>query len=186
MTRIIAGEFRGRRLGVPADTTRPTSDRVREAVFSMLGARIDLDGLRVADLFAGTGALGIEAVSRGAESAVLVEADRRAAKVVRENIAVCRAGQRARVVERTVESFLSAAAGPFDLVFIDPPYELSSDDVAAILALLVPALADDAWVVIERGSRSPVVPLPEGLESVAEKKYGDSTVRLVQRVDSPT
>ncbi|WOC14538.1 16S rRNA (guanine(966)-N(2))-methyltransferase RsmD [Gordonia sp. MP11Mi] len=186
MTRIIAGEFRGRRLGVPAETTRPTSDRVREAVFSMLGARTDLDGLRVADLYAGTGALGIEAVSRGAESAVLVEADRRAAKVVRDNIAICRAGGRARVVERTVESFLAAAAGPFDLVFIDPPYDLSSGDVAAVLTLLLSALTDGAWVVVERGSRSMAVDLPDGLESVVDKKYGDSAVQLVRRVDSPS
>ena len=186
MTRIIAGEFRGRRLGVPAESTRPTSDRVREAVFSMLGARADLDGLRVVDLYAGTGALGIEAVSRGAASAVLVEADRRAARVVRDNVAICRAGNRVRVVDRSVESFLTAGAGPFDLVFIDPPYDLSSDDVAAILALVLPALSDGAWVVVERGSRSVAVDLPDGLEAVADKKYGDSRVQLAQRVDSPS
>ncbi|MCF8569505.1 16S rRNA (guanine(966)-N(2))-methyltransferase RsmD [Gordonia sp. HY002] len=186
MTRIIAGEFRGRRLGVPADTTRPTSDRVREAVFSMLGARTDLDGVRVADLYAGTGALGIEAVSRGAESSVLVEADRRAAKVIADNVAVCQAGRRVRVVGRSVESFLASTAGPFDLVFIDPPYDVTSDDVAAVLTMLVPALADDAWVVVERGSRSGPVELPVGLEAVVDKKYGDSVVHLLQRVDSPS
>ncbi|GEE02391.1 methyltransferase [Gordonia spumicola] len=178
MTRIIAGEFRGRRLGVPADTTRPTSDRVREAVFSMLGARLDLDGLRVADLYAGTGALGLEAVSRGAASAVLVEADRRAAKVIRDNIATCRAGGRARVVDRSVESFLSASAGPFDLVFIDPPYDLATDDVDTVLRLLVPSLSDDAWVLVERGARSVPISWPDGLDEVSSKKYGDSVVFL--------
>ncbi|GAC79799.1 16S rRNA (guanine966-N2)-methyltransferase [Gordonia malaquae] len=181
MTRIIAGEFRGRRLSVPADTTRPTSDRVREAVFSMLGARLDLDGLRVADLYAGTGALGLEAVSRGAASAVLVEADRRAAKIVRDNIATCRAGGRARVVDRTVESFLSAAAGPFDLVFLDPPYDVTTADVDAVLALLLPALADDAWVLVERGARTDLITWPDGLDEVSTKKYGDSVVHLAAR-----
>ncbi|MFC3244271.1 RsmD family RNA methyltransferase [Gordonia humi] len=153
-------------------------------MFSMIGSRADLEDMRVADLYAGTGALGLEAVSRGAESAVLVEADRRAAKVVRENIAVCQAQRRVRVVERTVESFLAAVAGPFDLVLIDPPYDVSSDDVAAVLRLLMPALADGAWVLLERGTRGAAVDLPPGLESVADKKYGDSMVRLLRRVDS--
>ncbi len=178
MTRIIAGEFRGRRLSVPADTTRPTSDRVREAVFSMLGARVDIEGFRVVDLYAGTGALGLEAVSRGAASAVLVEADRKAAKVVRDNIATCRAGGRARVVDRTVESFLSAAAGPFDLAFIDPPYDVTTAAVDAVLTSLVPALSDGAWVLVERGARTAPISWPDGVDEVSSKKYGDSIVHL--------
>ncbi|WP_132993687.1 16S rRNA (guanine(966)-N(2))-methyltransferase RsmD [Gordonia zhaorongruii] len=184
MTRIIAGEFRGRRLGVPADSTRPTSDRVREAVFSMLGARMDLDGLRVADLYAGTGALGLEALSRGAESLLLVESDRRAAKVVRDNIAVCRASGRARVVERTVASFLAAPAATFDLVLIDPPYDVETADVEQVLFSMLPALADGAWVVVERASRSPGLTWPDGYDVVTEKRYGDTVVMLAVRVDS--
>ncbi|MFZ2510293.1 MAG: 16S rRNA (guanine(966)-N(2))-methyltransferase RsmD [Gordonia sp. (in: high G+C Gram-positive bacteria)] len=124
MPRIIAGEFRGRRLAAPADSTRPTSDRVREAIASMLGARMDLTGSSVLDLYAGTGALALEALSRGAASAVLVESDRKAAAVARENIAVCGAGATARVVNRTVVSFLSGPGPRYDLVFLDPPYDV--------------------------------------------------------------
>lgn len=152
----------------------------------MLGARTDLEGARVADLYAGTGALGIEAVSRGAESSVLVEADHRAAKVIAGNVGICRAQRRVRVVERSVESFIASPAGPFDLVFIDPPYDVASDDVAALLTMLLPALAEGAWVVVERGSRTEAVELPAGLEAVVDKKYGDSVVHLLQRVDSPS
>ena len=150
----------------------------------MLGARMDLDGSRVADLFAGSGALGLEAVSRGAASAVLVESDRRAAGVVRDNIAVCGAASRVRVVNRSVESFVANGGGPFDLVFVDPPYGMSAPDLDAVLADLVRSLADDAWVVVERGTRDAVVHWPTGLESVAEKKYGDTMVLVASRVDS--
>ncbi|WP_051198661.1 16S rRNA (guanine(966)-N(2))-methyltransferase RsmD [Gordonia shandongensis] len=182
MTRIISGDFRGRRLAVPADTTRPTSDRVREAVFSMLGSRFDVAGMRVLDLYAGTGALGLEAVSRGGASAVLVEADRRAAAVVRDNIAVCRATARARVVQRSAEAFLAAPAGVFDLVFLDPPYEVPTGDVDGVLAALVGAVADGGWVVLERGRRDGDVRWPEGFDEVVRKQYGDSVVLVATRV----
>ncbi|UQE76569.1 16S rRNA (guanine(966)-N(2))-methyltransferase RsmD [Gordonia sp. PP30] len=178
MPRIIAGEFRGRRLAAPADSTRPTSDRVREAIASMLGARMDIAGVRVLDLYAGTGALALEALSRGAESAVLVDADRRAAAVARENIAVCGAQSRARVVQRTAAAFLAAPGERYDLVFLDPPYALSSAEVAGALAALRDHLAPDAWVVLERASRSDDVVWPDGLEPVAAKTYGDTTVTL--------
>ncbi|MGB3707430.1 16S rRNA (guanine(966)-N(2))-methyltransferase RsmD [Gordonia sp. (in: high G+C Gram-positive bacteria)] len=182
MTRIIAGEFRGRRLAVPADTTRPTSDRVREALFSMLGSRMDLADLRVLDLFAGTGALGIEAVSRGAASAVLVEADRRAAGILRDNVSVCGAASRIRIVNRSVESFVGAPAGPFDLVFMDPPYEVSDDEVDGIVANVAAALAPEGWIVVERGRRSREVAWPDGLELVTSKQYGDTTVWVGNRI----
>ncbi|MFT3662806.1 MAG: 16S rRNA (guanine(966)-N(2))-methyltransferase RsmD [Gordonia sp. (in: high G+C Gram-positive bacteria)] len=178
MPRIIAGEFRGRRLTAPADSTRPTSDRVREAIASMLGSRTDLSGARVLDLYAGTGALALELLSRGASSAVLVEADRRAAAVTRENIAVCGAQGRARVVNRTVASFLDAPGERFDLVFLDPPYAMSADEVAAALAALPGHLREDAWVVLERATRSDEPAWPDGLEPVASKVYGDTVVTL--------
>lgn len=178
MPRIIAGEFRGRRLAAPADSTRPTSDRVREAIASMLAARMDPAGARVLDLYAGTGALALEALSRGASTAVLVESDRKAARVITENIAVCRAEGRARVVARTVDAFLSAPGGVFDVVFVDPPYEVGADEVDALLGALRPHLAPDAWVVLERGSRSAPPVWPAGLEQVADKDYGDTRVLL--------
>lgn len=181
MTRIIAGEFRGRRLSVPADTTRPTSDRVREAVFSMLGSRMDLSDVRVLDLYAGTGALGIEAVSRGAASAVLVESDRRAAGVLRDNIAVCGAGTRVRIVNRSVESFVAAPSAEFDLIFLDPPYEVPTATVDAVIAGCAGMLAEGGWVVVERGRRGDDITWPAGLDEVATKKYGDSVVLLASR-----
>lgn len=178
MPRIIAGDFRGRRLAVPAVATRPTSDRVREAIASMLGSRMDLADTRVLDLYAGTGALALEALSRGAASAVLVESDRRAAALVRENIAVCGAAGRARVVNRTVAAFLAAPGQQFDLVFADPPYALSADEISGMLRVLPAHLADGAWVVLERGSRGDEPQWPDSLEPVSTKVYGDTTVTL--------
>lgn len=183
MPRIIAGEFRGRRLAAPADSTRPTSDRVREAIASMLGARMDLAGARVLDLYAGTGALALEALSRGAATAVLVESDRKAAVVARENIAVCGAAASARVVHRTVASFLSAPGPRYDLVFLDPPYALTAAEVAEALAALVEHLDGDGWVVLERATRSEAVVWPEGLAPVASKVYGDTAIILAQRCE---
>ena len=182
MPRIIAGDFRGRRLSTPAEATRPTADRVREAIASMLGARMDIVDAHVLDLYAGTGALALEALSRGAASAVLVEADRRAASVVRENIAVCGAQGRARVVNRTVSSYLAAPGQRFDLVFADPPYALSADEITAMLAALPPHLADGAWVVLERAARSDEPRWPATLDPVSVKNYGDTVVTLAAAV----
>src|SRR5947209_17981559 len=123
MTRIVAGTFKGRRLATPPGRdTRPTSDRVREALFGTLG---DLTGLRFADLYAGSGAVGLEAASRGAAQVLLVEADPRAGRVVRDNIALLRAGEVARLAPSRVDSVLSGgpgSGGPYDVVFADPPY----------------------------------------------------------------
>ncbi|GAC58833.1 hypothetical protein GOHSU_54_00110 [Gordonia hirsuta DSM 44140 = NBRC 16056] len=185
MPRIIAGEFRGRRLNAPADVTRPTSDRVREAIASMLGARMDITDTRVLDLYAGTGALGLEVLSRGAATAVLVESDRRAAAVARENIAVCGMVSRARVVNRTVSSFLAAPGALYDLVFLDPPYEMAAQEVADALVALVEHLDEGAWVVLERASRSEPVTWPDGVTPVAEKVYGDTAITLAQRDPDP-
>lgn len=181
MTRIISGTAGGRRLQTPpGSTTRPTSDRVREALFSRLEHRGLLDGTSVLDLYAGSGALGLEAASRGAAQVVLVESHRAAAKVIRANVAVI--GHPAvRVVVDTVERAL--AAGPpagvrMDLVLVDPPYDVSEEALAAVLHALVERgwLAPEAFVVVERSSRSPQPTWPEGLELSGEKRYGETAV----------
>ncbi len=181
MTRIISGTAGGRRLRTPpGSSTRPTSDRVREALFSRLEHRGLLEGACVLDLYAGSGALGLEAASRGAAQVLLVESRQAAAKVIRANADVI--GHPAvRVVADTVERAL--AAGPpagvrMDLVLIDPPYDVPEDALAAVLAALVGYqwLARDAFVVVERSSRSPQPTWPEGLELSGEKRYGETAM----------
>jgi 16S rRNA (guanine966-N2)-methyltransferase len=181
MTRIISGVAGGRRLQTPpGSTTRPTSDRVREALFSRLEHRGLLDGTHVLDLYAGSGALGLEAASRGAASVLLVESHRAAAKVIRDNIAVVgRPG--VRVVTDTVERTLGG--GPpggirMDLVLIDPPYDVSEEALTAVMEALVAHgwLGTDAFVVVERSTRSPQPTWPEGLELSGEKRYGETTM----------
>lgn len=183
MTRIIAGQFRGRRLAVPSDGTRPTSDRVREAIFSALGARRDFTDAKVLDLYAGSGALGLEALSRDASSAVFVESDRRAAGVINENIAVCDVVGRGRVLNRTVGHFLRGRVPTerYDLVFYDPPYEISPGEVDIDIAGLVDVVAIDGYVVAERGTRNAPIAWPPQFTVVAEKAYGDSRVTFARR-----
>ncbi|MEZ0578816.1 16S rRNA (guanine(966)-N(2))-methyltransferase RsmD [Nocardioides sp. MH1] len=188
MTRIIAGAAGGRRLETPrGDRTRPTSDRVREALFSAIEARTgSLRGLRFLDLYAGSGANGLEAWSRGAEAVTFVEADRRTADLVARNARAIGCGV-ASVHAAPVTAVLAAGAdAPYDLVFSDPPYPLDDATVADDLALLAAQgwLADDALVVVERGTRSPgpawppgVVPLPG---KRAAKKYGETTLWFAQ------
>jgi 16S rRNA (guanine966-N2)-methyltransferase len=180
VTRIVAGTARGRRLKVPAQGTRPTSERVREAVFSALEARTDLDGARVLDLYAGSGALGLEALSRGASQLLLVESDARAAAVAAANVdAVGLAG--AAVRRAPVASVLAQPADtPYDLVLLDPPYSVTDAAVAGILAALLQHrwLAQDALVVLERAGRSPETVWPTGLEATWAKRYGDTRVEM--------
>lgn len=180
MTRIIAGTAGSIPLDVPDVGTRPTSDRVRESLFGALEASDVLEGARVLDLFAGSGALGLEAVSRGAASADFVERSARAATIVQRNAAkVARAvgaDKPLRLHRVTVDTYLRGAQGPFDLVFIDPPYDVGESELSTTLGLLVSLLADDAVVVIERASRSPEPTLPVGLELERSKKYGDTTL----------
>ncbi len=181
MTRIISGTAGGRALRTPpGSSTRPTSDRVREALFSRLEHHGLLAGTHVLDLYAGSGALGLVAASRGASRVILVESDKRAAKVIADNVAtVGIAG--VRVVTDHVEHFLRA--GPpsgirMDLVLLDPPYDVGEDVLAGVLADLVAQgwLAPDAFVVVERSSRSPQPTWPPGLELSGEKRYGETTV----------
>jgi len=179
MPRIIAGDYRGRRLVVESDATRPTSDRVREALFAALDARVDLTGMTVLDLFAGTGALGLEALSRGAASAVFVDEDRRAVEGLHANIAACAAGERSTVARQDAASFLRGTPGRFDMVFCDPPYGLPDDDLATILRLVAPVLGD-GYLVLERAKRCAATRWPDGLEPVLEKVYGDTRTEWAQ------
>jgi len=173
MTRIIAGRWGGRRLATPpGDGTRPTSDRVRESLFSSLASLLGgFEGVRVLDLFAGSGALGLEAVSRGADHADLVESDARAARVIQRNVADL--GAPARVHRTTAQRFVANEVGPWDLVLLDPPYAVTTAEVAAIVAQLRPSLAEDAVVVVERSSRDPFT-WPDGFEPLRDKAYGET------------
>ncbi|MDR7273291.1 16S rRNA (guanine(966)-N(2))-methyltransferase RsmD [Catenuloplanes atrovinosus] len=182
MTRIVAGALGGRRLTVPAGShTRPTSDRVREALFNTLETLTDLDGARVADLYAGSGAVGLEALSRGAAHALLVEHDPKAGRIVRANIAALDARDRAHLLAAKVSTAL--AAGPpdgerYDLVFADPPYPMPDQEVTAVLVALVEHgwLAEDAVVVVERSSRGPDLAWVEGITAVRSRRYGETTL----------
>jgi 16S rRNA (guanine966-N2)-methyltransferase len=169
--RVVAGEFKGRRLHAPRGArTRPTADRVREALFSMLG---DVSGARVLDLYAGSGALGIEALSRGAASAVFVERERQALAALQRNLDAV--GAEAEVRRQDALRYLADPEGPFDLVFCDPPYD-DAPRVAGPLAEAVPLMLDtDARIVTESDKRNPLIlPLPV----VVERTYGDTRIAI--------
>jgi 16S rRNA (guanine966-N2)-methyltransferase len=178
VTRIVAGRLGGRRIVVPPRGTRPTSERVREAIFSAVAARIELPGARVLDLYAGSGALGIEALSRGAEHALFVESDRRAAAVLRRNLdELGLAGGEVR--RASVRSVIDATAdGGYDLVLADPPYALDDGDLSGVLSALAGNgwLAPGALLVIERGVRSREPDWPDGVEQITTRRYGDTLV----------
>jgi 16S rRNA (guanine966-N2)-methyltransferase len=188
MTRIIAGFAGSLTIAVPGSGTRPTSDRVREAIFSSLQASDAIDGARVLDLYAGSGALGLEAASRGAAEVVLVEKDAGAAGVCRRNAELVRGraasgrAPRIQVVTRAVAPYVESAVGEWDLVFVDPPYDLADADLDVVLRALVPHLADDASVVLERSTRSPAPTPPVGLELIRTKTYGETAVHLLAPV----
>jgi 16S rRNA (guanine966-N2)-methyltransferase len=174
VSRIIAGQARGRRLRVPPGPgTRPTSDRAREGLFSSLLTLVDLDGARVLDLFAGTGALGLEALSRGAAAVTFVEDDPEALRALRANVeAVGLAG--AVVVADRVERFLTGPAEPrYGVALLDPPYE---DDAVPALEQLLPWLVDDAVVAVERRTRGGELRWPDGYAAVRSRRYGEATL----------
>ncbi|WP_062388481.1 16S rRNA (guanine(966)-N(2))-methyltransferase RsmD [Demequina iriomotensis] len=183
MTRIIAGRWGGRRIAVPPRGTRPTTDRVREAVFSRLDHQDLLRGARVLDLFAGSGALGLEAVSRGAASATLVEADARAVSVLRGNVRDLGAAGAVTVVKERVRPYLSRAGEPFDVVLLDPPYDIAREDLAAVLVAVGDRLAEGGVVVLEWASRAGDAPWPETLEPVASKAYGETAIHYAARLE---
>jgi 16S rRNA (guanine966-N2)-methyltransferase len=181
MTRIIAGTHGGRRLSAPAGAlTRPTSDRVREALFSALDTMVDLTGIGFADLYAGSGAVGLEAVSRGAGHALLVEAEGRAARVIRDNIVTLHAGLAARVVTGKVLTVLATPPdrGPYDVVFADPPYAVADAEVTQVQTALLANgwLAPDAVVVFERSTRGAGLTWVDGITPDRSKRYGETTL----------
>jgi 16S rRNA (guanine966-N2)-methyltransferase len=192
MTRIVAGAAGGRRLSVPAGRgTRPTADRAREGLFAtVLAVRGPLDGARVLDLYAGSGAVGLEALSRGASDVLLVESDPHAARVIRSNIDTVRLPG-ARLLADRVERVLARGPGadpPRDLVFADPPYATPDEEVRRVLAALRGAsprhgspphggwLAPGALVVVERATRSGPFDWPAGYTPERSRGYGEATL----------
>ncbi|MEX2289675.1 MAG: 16S rRNA (guanine(966)-N(2))-methyltransferase RsmD [Mycobacteriales bacterium] len=183
MTRVIAGHARGRRLQVPpGGTTRPTSDRAREGLFSSLQSLLDLEQARVLDLYAGSGALGLEALSRGAGSATLVENDPDAVAALRANAELL-GFQGAYVVPQPVERFLAVDAEPrYDLALLDPPYDV---EAVPVLDALVPWLAADAVVAVERRTRGPELAWPAAYEPVRSRRYGEATLWYALLASTP-
>jgi 16S rRNA (guanine966-N2)-methyltransferase len=181
VTRIVAGTARGRRLAVPpGNGTRPTSDRAREALFSTVESiLVSLAGARVLDLYAGSGAVGLEALSRGADHALLIEADARAARTIRDNAestSVTGAVVRTDRTERVVAGAAPAAA--YDLVFADPPYDLADDRLRSVLTHLL----DGGWlrpgtlVVVERSARGEEWRWPVGIDADRSRRYGEGAL----------
>lgn len=186
MTRIIGGKAGSLRIQTPGRNTRPTSDRVREAWFSALEARSALAGAHVLDGFGGSGALGLEAASRGAASVVFVENNTVAAQVITANIEALRGalGPDAllRVVTSPVGSFLKKPSQqPYDLVFFDPPYEVTTAEVNAVLDAVASHVAQDGLVMLERSSRSEAPTWPVGFEQEKPKKYGETLLYFASK-----
>lgn len=177
--RIIAGQWRGRKIQAPAgETTRPTSDRTRETLFSMLVSRLgSFEGLSVADLFAGSGALGIEALSRGAASCVFVEQDPAAIRALRANIAALRAADQCDVRAASVLA-LGPVKAPLDLVLLDPPYGSGAGSVALDKMQRLGWIGPASWISLETGADE--VPKIKGLEMVAERKVGKARITLLR------
>jgi 16S rRNA (guanine966-N2)-methyltransferase len=168
---------------VPRTGTRPTTDRVRESLFNLLTARLDLNGASVLDLYAGSGALGIEALSRGAVSAVFVESDHRAAAVIDKNIAAL--GVSGATVRRGPVAAVLASAGaqPVDLVFADPPYDVDAGEIGSVLAALTHGgwTASGTVAVVERPTSGPALTWPDGWQVWPSRTYGDTRLELGER-----
>lgn len=179
--RIIAGEWRGRKLVAPeGDTTRPTADRTRETLFSMLASRLgSFEGLRVADLFAGSGALGLEALSRGAASCFFVEQDPTAIRALRANIANLKALPRCDVRASSVLSLGPVRGEPLDLVLLDPPYGTGAGVVAIDKLTRLGWIAPSAWVSLETGRGEDVA--VKGYELDAARDVGKARLHLLRK-----
>ncbi len=177
--RIIAGEWRGRKLAAPkGDGTRPTADRARETLFAMLTSRLgDFEGLQIADLFAGSGALGLEALSRGAAHCLFVEQDRAAVDVIRANITALGAQARSRVEVGSVMQ-LRAASAPLDLILVDPPYQSGAGEVALDRLLRLGWIGPQTWIAVETSFKEDVA--IKGLTLEAERRVGKGKLSLLR------
>ena len=177
--RIIAGQWRGRTLAAPAGSrTRPTSDRAREGLFSMLTSRLgSFEGLAVADLFAGSGALGLEALSRGAAHCIFIDNDREAIAALKRNVAALDAEARTEIRQQPAES-APPPDRPFDLVFLDPPYGLGLAEQALTHVANAQWLAPGALVSVETGER--LAAIPETLEVETERRFGKARLHLLR------
>lgn len=185
MSRIIAGRAKGRTLVVPKSGTRPTSDRVRESLFSMLDSRIaDWSEIRVLDLYAGSGALGLEAISRGAVAATLVDHAAAAISAIGKNVAAVGAVAEVEICKAQVGPWVAGqrvGRAPFSLVFADPPYDLDQAEISRSLELLAVQglLEPGALIVVERSTRGLPFEFPESqFEPVAEREYGDTLIKI--------
>jgi len=174
--RIIAGQAKGRRITAPRVGTRPFTGRAKEAVFSSLSARIP--GSNVLDLFAGSGSLGLEALSRGAAAVVFVERDRNAVRVLEDNVATIGLG--GRVVRADVESFVASDREMYDVAFVDPPFAMSENDVDRILGIVADRLSDGGVAIVHRrvgGS----APKSDNLQCAEPRRYGDSEIWILEK-----
>ncbi len=194
MSRIISGAAGGVRLAsVPGDNTRPTTDRVKESLFSKLESYDIIRGARVLDAFGGSGALGCEALSRGAASVTLLDIYPKAVAVIRKNVAAVEkamgrtgsgsssaAGSAARVQQSQALTYVKSASGPWDLVFVDPPYAMPNEQVTELLEALTPRLAEGAVVVVERSSRDAEPVWGEGLYCFSTRQHGETVLYYVE------
>jgi len=181
VTRIIGGVAGGRRIAVPARGTRPTTDRVRESLFNIVTARRDLTGLAVLDLYAGSGALGLEALSRGAASALFVESDQRSAAVIARNIDSL--GLAGATLRRGAVAAVLAAGSPsaVDLVLADPPYDIENGEIEAVLAALTGWTHEGTVAVVERAAAGAALTWPSGWEVWPHRVYGDTRLEMAER-----
>lgn len=194
MSRIISGAAGGVRLAsVPGDNTRPTTDRVKESLFSKLESYDIIRGARVLDAFGGSGALGCEALSRGADSVTLLDIYPKAVAVIRKNVAAVEkamgragsgsssaTGSAARVQQAQALTYVKSASGPWDLVFVDPPYAMPNEQVSELLEALTPKLAEGAVVVVERSSRDAEPVWGEGLYCFSTRQHGETVLYYVE------
>jgi len=174
--RIIAGEAKGRRLAAPRSGTRPFTGRAKEAVFSSLHSRVG--GAAVLDLFAGSGSLGLEALSRGAETVVFVEHERDAVVALAANVETVDLG--GTIVRRDVTAFLQRDGGTYDLVFVDPPYAFENREVESVLALISRRVSDEGTVVLHRRFGG-TAPESDNLRCTDRRRYGDSEIWIFEK-----
>lgn len=189
MSRIIAGTAGGLRLAsVPGENTRPTTDRVKESLFSKLESYDVVQGARVLDAYAGSGALGCEALSRGAASVEFVEKHPKACEITRRNVAATSKAATGvtRVTQGSAQSYVAVHSGPWDLVFLDPPYAFTQDQILDILRVIAPNLAEGAIVVVERSSRDAEPAWNSQLRRFAMKKYGETVLYYLEPDESYT